>query len=93
MLSQCAIQKQAFPVGNKPIVSREARHAIPACGSLDKLSQHAVGQSKAHKARHAIPACSGSQSQIRKAIHAIPVYTVRINLHKKGCKSTEQQTS
>ena len=34
--------------------AREARHAIPACSSLDKLSHHAVGLSKAREARHAL---------------------------------------
>ena len=75
MLSQHAKCKQVIPACIWPIKSQEVRHAIPACSSLDKLSQHAVGQSKARKARHTIPACSGSQSQQGKARHAIPAYS------------------
>ena len=51
------------------------KQAIPACNSLDKLSQHAISQSKAREARHTVPACSGTQSQPGKARHAIPTYT------------------
>ena len=66
--------------------AREARHTIPACSSLDKLSQHALGQLKAREARHTIPACSGSQSQLGKARHAIPAYTVQTCYPSMHCE-------
>ena len=66
--------------------AREARHATPACSSLDKLSQHAVSQSEAREARHTIPACRRSQSQIGKARHAIPAYTAQICYPSIHCK-------
>ena len=56
----CANKLSQHAIGQAE--ASEARHAIPACSSLDKLSQHAVSQLEVKESRHTIPACSGNQS-------------------------------
>ena len=58
------------------------------------------GLSKAREVRHTIPACNRNMSgkldmlsQHTQHRHAIPVYTAKPNLYKRGCKSPEQWTS
>ena len=63
------------------------KQAIPACRSLDKLSQHAISQLKSREARHTIPTCSGSHSQIGKARHTIPAYTPQACYPSMHCKN------
>ena len=85
MLSTSKLSLHAFSQSK----AREARHAIPACSSLDNLSQHAVGQSKAREARHVILACSESQSQHGKARHYLSIHSASMlfwhTLHKLTC--------
>ena len=59
---------------------REARHAIPACSSLDKLSQHAVSQLKAREARHAIPAYTAQA-------HYPSIHCVKLTCIKEAAKA------
>ena len=74
MLSQHAMHKQAIPAHSHPIRGQGGQTTIPACSSLDNLSQHAISQSEARGFRHAIPVCTENQSLIRKVRHVIPAY-------------------
>ena len=82
--------------------AREVRHAIPAgsnidnypsmqfphqrSGRLDTLSQHAAGTN--HRSGNL-----DMLSQHTQCRHTIPACNAKSKLHKKGCKSPEQQTS
>ena len=55
-------------------------------GKLDTLSQHAMETN--HRSEKL-----DKLSQHTQHRHALPAYTTKCNLYKRGCKSPEQQTS
>ena len=79
--------------------AREVRHTIPACNSLDKLSQHTVANSEAGKldmlSQHATVTNHRSGkldmlSQHTQHKHTIPACSAKSKLYERGFKSPEQ---
>ena len=82
--------------------TRKARHTIPACNNIDKLSSM---QSPNHRqgkldmlSQHAVeanhrPGKSDMLPQHTQYRQAIPACTAKYVLYKRGCKSPKQLTS